>query len=203
MVIRSDATRSPCIYSVVMKTQTGTAQADSMTDSTTIEVMLTPQQLKALSGGASAVGALQQHKSRILIGLAIAALLVVLGSVAHLAAEPKPVTPPVVHSAPPAAPPPTQAPPTAAAEPVLFKNPFDRTEVFEFPAGTTQQEARDAVARLLMDRAHGRGPDVLKLKIRGAPHSKTFSQTTATRSSPSGPLVSSSERTASPPADRR
>jgi len=51
---------------------------------------------------------------------------------------------------------------------VLFKNPFDRTEVFEFPPGTTQAEARDAVAKALMERAQGRGPDVLKLRIRKA-----------------------------------
>jgi hypothetical protein len=66
---------------------------------------------------------------------------------------------------------PTPAPPAAetpapAGEPVLFKNPFDRTEVFEFPPGTSQADARDAVANALLERAQGRGPDVLKLKIR-------------------------------------
>jgi hypothetical protein len=36
---------------------------------------------------------------------------------------------------------------------VRVRNPFDRHEVFEFPAGTSKAEARDAVAKLLMDRA--------------------------------------------------
>jgi hypothetical protein len=185
-----------------MKTQVRTAQTDSVTDSTTIEVMLTPQQMKMLSKG-SGVGAMQQHKSRILIGAAIAAVLVVLGSVAHLTAEPKPVAAPRIQAPPPAPAPPPAEPPAAAAEPMLFKNPFDRTEVFEFPAGTTQQEARDAVARLLLDRAHGRGPDVLKLKIRKLRNSKALTPATTTQSVRPGPLVSSSGQSASQPADHR
>jgi hypothetical protein len=36
---------------------------------------------------------------------------------------------------------------------VRIKNPFDRREVFEFPPGTSKAEARDAVAKLLMERA--------------------------------------------------
>lgn len=185
-----------------MKIQTGTAQTNSVTDSTTIEVMLTPQQMEVLSG-ASSVGATQQHKPRILIGAAIATVLVVLGGVAHLAAKAKPVPASVVQAPPPAPPLPMEEPPAATADPVLFKNPFDRTEVFEFPAGTTQQEARDAVAKLLMDRAQGRGPDVLKLKIRKAHNAKALTPATATQSARPGPLVSSSGQTASPPADHR
>lgn len=50
----------------------------------------------------------------------------------------------------PAEPPP---PPEPAPEPVRFRNPFDKTEVFEFPPGTTKAEARDAVAQILLDRA--------------------------------------------------
>ena len=38
-------------------------------------------------------------------------------------------------------------------KPVLFANPFDANEVFEFPAGTSEAEARDAVAGILMERA--------------------------------------------------
>jgi hypothetical protein len=187
-----------------MKTQMGTAQSDSVTDSTTIEVMLSPQQMKVLAQ-ASTGDAMQQHKSRILIGAAIAAVLVVLGSVAHLAAKPKPVS--VAAAVPTPArdlplPPPAE-PPAPVAQPVLYKNPFDRSEVFEFPAGTTQDEARDAVAQLLMDRAHGRGPDVLKLKIRKVHSSKALVATTATRSDHSNLQASSSEQTASPPAGHR
>jgi hypothetical protein len=41
-------------------------------------------------------------------------------------------------------------------EPVLFANPFDPNEVFEFPHGTTESEARAAVAEMLMERASER-----------------------------------------------
>lgn len=45
----------------------------------------------------------------------------------------------------------TQPPP-----PVRFANPFDATEVFEFPSGTSKSAAREAVAKLLTERARGR-----------------------------------------------
>lgn len=38
-------------------------------------------------------------------------------------------------------------------KPLLYANPFDANEVFEFPAGTTEAEARDEVAEILMARA--------------------------------------------------
>jgi hypothetical protein len=44
-----------------------------------------------------------------------------------------------------------------APEPVRVKNPFDRSEVFEFPAGTSLDEARQSVADILMQRARERG----------------------------------------------
>jgi hypothetical protein len=40
---------------------------------------------------------------------------------------------------------------------VRVKNPFDATEVFEFPAGTTKAEARQKIAELLLQRAVDRG----------------------------------------------
>ena len=43
--------------------------------------------------------------------------------------------------------------PNGEGQPVLFANPFDANEVFEFPAGTSNAEARDAVAEILMERA--------------------------------------------------
>jgi len=48
--------------------------------------------------------------------------------------------------------------PSADSEAMLIKNPFDRTEAFEFPTGTSKAEAREAVAKLLMERAHDRLP---------------------------------------------
>jgi|SRR5882757_1770958 len=171
IVTRLDAAPRSSDYCADMKTQTGTAQTDSVTDSTTIEVMLSPQQMSVLANG-SKVDATQHHKSRTVIGAVIAAVLVVLGGVAHLAAKQQPAPPAVVQVSTPPPPAPTPVAPAApAAEPVLFKNPFDRSEVFEFPPGTTRNEARDAVAQLLLERAQGRGPDVLKLRIRKIQHS--------------------------------
>jgi hypothetical protein len=40
--------------------------------------------------------------------------------------------------------------------PVRFTNPFDPTEVFEFPTGTSEEEAHAAVADLLVNRARER-----------------------------------------------
>jgi hypothetical protein len=48
---------------------------------------------------------------------------------------------------------PDPPPPPPAGPPVRVQNPFDGKEVFEFPAGTTKAEARQAVADLLMQRA--------------------------------------------------
>ncbi|MBM0105431.1 hypothetical protein JM946_11765 [Steroidobacter sp. S1-65] len=44
----------------------------------------------------------------------------------------------------------------ARGEPVRFTNPFDSQEVFEFPPGTTETEAREAVAAVLKERALSR-----------------------------------------------
>jgi hypothetical protein len=52
--------------------------------------------------------------------------------------------------------PPPSLPAAAGQVPVKFVNPFDPTEVFEFPPGTSQATARDAVAELLLNRARHR-----------------------------------------------
>jgi hypothetical protein len=44
----------------------------------------------------------------------------------------------------------------AETEPVRVKNPFDASEVFEFPAGTAPAEARALMNELLMERARER-----------------------------------------------
>jgi len=46
--------------------------------------------------------------------------------------------------------------PSASAPTVRFRNPFDKSEVFEFPAGTSRAEVRAAVAKLLRERARER-----------------------------------------------
>jgi hypothetical protein len=42
-------------------------------------------------------------------------------------------------------------------EPLRVANPFDASEVFEFPAGTSEADAREAVAGFLIERANRRG----------------------------------------------
>jgi hypothetical protein len=85
------------------------------------------------------------------------------------AAAPTPtaLSPPVAQTAPPvgtAAPtaPVANTPPVAGASvasssnPVRIRNPFDRSEVFEFPAGTSSQEARQKMVETLLERARER-----------------------------------------------
>ena len=45
---------------------------------------------------------------------------------------------------------------TPAEPAVVLTNPFDRTEKFTFPPGTSKAEAREQMANLLMERAIGR-----------------------------------------------
>lgn len=42
-------------------------------------------------------------------------------------------------------------------EPLRVANPFDASEVFEFPAGTSEADAREAIAGFLIERASNRG----------------------------------------------
>jgi len=41
--------------------------------------------------------------------------------------------------------------------PVRVANPFDSSEIFEFPYGTSEADAREAIAGFLMERAVSRG----------------------------------------------
>jgi hypothetical protein len=92
--------------------------------------------------------------------LGIAAAVIALGSAAHRPAARAPSPPAVAlktsGSAPPAAPPAAES----AGPPVRFKNPFDPSEVFEFPPGTSKAEARQWVANVLLERAHDRHPQL-------------------------------------------
>ena len=89
------------------------------------------------------------------IGLAAAA--VAMGA---LLIEPAPAIPQLAASnwAPTPEPPQLQEPAAAndGLPPVLVRNPFDQSEVFEFPAGTSKTAARDAVAEMLLQRARER-----------------------------------------------
>jgi hypothetical protein len=102
-------------------------------------------------------------------GIAGASILASVGG--YLRADRAPAPPPVVATSAPTQPPPAPAPaptpasaelpqpastPVQTAPPLRFRNPFDRSEVFEFPAGTTRVEARAAVAEILLERARER-----------------------------------------------
>jgi len=113
-------------------------------------------------GSTRSAPALEGHRSyaaRVALSLTAAFVLALVGVVAYGSLYPKL---PARHSVPPIArsaaadEPPAPAAPAPAAVPVRFVNPFDRTEVFEFPPGTSSSEARSAVAVILMDRARSR-----------------------------------------------
>jgi hypothetical protein len=69
-----------------------------------------------------------------------------------------------------AAPPPQQLayeqPAAQLPEPLRMSNPFDRSEVFEFPPGTSKAEARESIANVLLERARERGPQLGAVKRR-------------------------------------
>jgi hypothetical protein len=90
------------------------------------------------------------------IGGAVGAVaaVVAFASVTHHTTPSTAAPPTAVKPATPTQPAPEPAAPTG--DPVRFKNPFDRSEIFEFPAGTSDEEARQAVAELLLQRANER-----------------------------------------------
>lgn len=89
----------------------------------------------------------------------IAAMSVFSGGLVYLATSPtgpsqvRQLNRALVAPAPAAETPP---PPTADAVRVKFTNPFDASEVFEFPPNTSEAQAREAVARTLLQRAQER-----------------------------------------------
>jgi hypothetical protein len=101
------------------------------------------------------------RRSPVFASSAIGASIIVAAVIAAFIADQGPRTEPMNTAAKAVAPPVTAlATPAAISEPVpspvRFRNPFDRTEIFEFPAGTSPAEARDKVADLLMKRAQER-----------------------------------------------
>lgn len=76
-------------------------------------------------------------------------------AVVHPVAPPKTVTPP-----------PAVTPAAVDDSPVRFANPFDPGEIFEFPSGTSETEAQQAVAEVLLQRAHEREKSWSKITYR-------------------------------------
>ena len=148
----------------------------------TIELVLTREQQLALSRAAESASATERsgesghflavldgenfpasRTARIdLIGNVCFAVVVLAVAVVALwpAADRHPPAPPII-SVPPVAEATAATPAEPQGEPLRIKNAFDATEVFEFPAGTSESEAREAVAALLLDRARERRADGL------------------------------------------
>jgi hypothetical protein len=160
---------------------------DMRVEEDTIELMLSPEEIAVLSQAAAEntdaaepVAASEQPAQATkpprrhwpaggvaaIVGVTVVlGTLVALGAIAQRSAEHKhlavapPAPPPVI--APTVA---QQPPPPPGGEPVRFKNPFDHSEVFEFPPGTSQAEMRQAVAELLMERARDRHVQLVERK---------------------------------------
>jgi len=98
-----------------------------------------------------------------LVGLAGVITVNALGNSEKQAAA-LPAPPPAVVAAPVPEPVEQTAEVAPAPEPVVLTNPFDRSEKFTFPPGTSKAEAREQMANLLMQRAIERGANKPRAK---------------------------------------
>lgn len=197
MINSREALSRPCYREAMTRVPPGgTAYFDADSDEDTIEMVLTPADVRLLAqaaeeqqraatvadstppppttdsilpsmpsqttsthNSASLVrGALAGVAGALVIVVAIASVSTARLTTATKASSP-PETPKLVAAAaatPPAATPEPPQPTVAEAQPLRFRNPFDKSEVFEFPAGTTLEEARASVANLLRQRAQER-----------------------------------------------
>ena len=114
---------------------------------------------KATPPNAALTGRLSPRTSTRTLAISAAAMAAVTSALVYLALPPElptvgPVTPTLAAVAPVMGSP--AAVPANEPVPVRFANPFDASEVFEFPPGTSKADARDAVANLLLERARSR-----------------------------------------------
>lgn len=128
----------------------------------------TPTRLSERAAAPNAVARARRLFPRVTVGVGAASVVAVVALfVASRTPDIKQPMPASPVSAPPAlviATAPSSVEP--AASPVKFTNPFDRTEVFEFPAGTSPAEAREKVAELLLKRAQERHPNRSALQLK-------------------------------------
>lgn len=179
MVSASHAARDSLSYCDAMRNPfRGSAEkiAEDVEEDT-IELMLTPEQMRVLSSAATGDAAGPVTPASLaspvqartpprpwpaggvaaIIGVTVVlGTLVALSAIAQRTSERKHLAAAVPAPTPVAAAPEVSPPPPPPAEAVRFKNPFDHSEVFEFPPGTSPAEARQAVAELLMERARDR-----------------------------------------------
>jgi hypothetical protein len=147
-------------------------------DEETIELVLNPAERQNLSDAQGAAdagtvdGAMSAarvlHRSRWSSLAAAAAIATLSSAVTYLATSRAEHEQPLQHHLAEATPAPVpEAVPPLEPPPVRFINPFDATEVFEFPAGTPQSDARQAVAEFLLKRARDRQTAPRSLAQRG------------------------------------
>ena len=152
----------------------------------TIEVELTVEQVQALSQAAEAARetARPDESAPVLsvpeyenitfrrtaridfvcnVTFAVAVLGIVVAFLWPASTRHPPAPAPAVTRAAPVAEPAPAVPVEPLGAPVRIKNAFDPTEVFEFPYGTTESEAREAVAERLLSRARDRRAEGLAL----------------------------------------
>jgi len=99
-------------------------------------------------------------------GVLATAVAIAIWAAAHRGAEPHPSTPTATIDVPASTAPAATVPADPQQPPVRFTNPFDASEVFEFPPGTSETEARQAVAELLRQRARDRWTQAAPVKHR-------------------------------------
>jgi hypothetical protein len=124
------------------------SQADTVIRSNSFRVPLTAKSLSNVPE--------DQRGGWPAIILFISVVTILSGGIVYLGTSPARPVPfganAVVLPAAPDSPAPASADNTA----VRFTNPFDGSEVFEFPSGTSEAEVKQAVADLLLQRAHDR-----------------------------------------------
>ncbi len=130
-----------------------------------------------------------EPRSTVIFGVVAAAVTLLGGGVFLAKSRTRPPVAPVpvvaaTVAALPASGAPAAPPQSAEVVPVRFTNPFDKTEVFEFPPGTSDIEARDAVAELLAQRARERHIQLTKPARRNSKTADRNTPVTATRLTP-------------------
>lgn len=138
-------------------------------DEDTIELELSADEMRRLSRAAKEAQAFSpvrggKRRFRLWPMTLAAALVGIAAIIAWRPGPPPRIVPRIAPTPAVASTPPVASEPAVLAQPqepqgppVRVKNPFDATEVFEFPAGTTQAEARQKIADLLLQRAVDRG----------------------------------------------
>ena len=167
--LRRGSTGTARLSAIMTKTSDNASAmtADHIGDDDTIELALTAEDVLALSRAAEeAYAEARQSKSTPTtvdafhpgqsarfgtwpVTLALSVLGIVIAIALGLAAD-------HVHTIRVVASAVETAPTESQESPVQFNNPFDASEVFEFPPGTSDDKARESVAALLLERARDR-----------------------------------------------